>query len=196
MKSLMSRLCTNPTHRSSGLSIKMLCALLAGLLMLPLAAQSETSKPLISDGKPKKHYRLSELTWMDKRHLARQSEKISDLTSIKLGQPVRGTLDDIGLLQRVIYKGLIKKEDAMSQQAMGAVLGDLMAKEFELQWMVFEDGHGRSRAVCEPISKECLFPITMLSRRMNVGLLPNVRELYDYSYELIEPHLPKKPYTH
>jgi len=25
--------------------------------------------------------------------------------------------------------------------------------------------------------------------------MPNVQELYDYSAELIKPHLPKKPYT-
>jgi len=169
-------------------------AILAALL-LPLNAQSQTSEPLISDGKPKKHYRLSEFRWMDNRHIETQASLISDLTSLKLGQPVRGTQDDIKLLQRVIYKGLIKRDDSLTMQAMGAVLGNLMVKEFDMQWMVYEDGNGRSRAVCAPVSKECLFPITMLSRRMEVGLLPNVQELYDYSAELIKPHLPPKPYT-
>jgi len=164
-------------------------------LLLPLSAQSQSGKPLISDGKPKKHYKLTEFRWMDNRHIESQVGTISDLTSLKLGQPVRGTLDDIKLLQRVIYKGLIKRDDSLTMQAMGAVLGNLMVKEFDMQWMAYEDGNGRSRAVCAPVSQECLFPVTMLSRRMEVGLMPNVQELYDYSAELIKPHLPKKPYT-
>lgn len=164
-------------------------------LLLPLGAQSQTNQPLISDGKPKKHYTLSEFRWADKQHIKRQVSTISDLSSIKLGQPVRHTVDDIALLQRVIYKGLIKQEDSLTLQALGAVLGNIMVKEFGMQWMIYEDGNGRSRAVCAPVSQECLFPVTMLSRRMEVGLLPNVQELYDYSAELIKPHLPKMPYT-
>lgn len=169
--------------------------ILVTALLLPFGAHSQNSKPLISDGKPKKHYRLSEFKWADKRHLTRQVGVINDLTNLKIGQPVRGTKDDIALLQRVIYKGLIKREDSLTLQALGAVLGNLMVKEFDMQWMVYEDGNGRSRAVCAPVSQECLFPITMLSRRMEVGLIPNVQELYDYSFELIKPHLPKLPYT-
>jgi len=165
------------------------------VLLLPFSAYSQTGKPLISDGKPIKHYKLSEFKWMDKRHINSQVGVISDLTSLKIGQPVRGTKDDLALLQRVIYKGLIKREDSLTLQAMGAVLGNVMVKEFDMQWMLYEDGNGRSRAVCAPISQECLFPITMLSRRMEVGLIPNVQELYDYSFELIKPHLPKQPYT-
>lgn len=168
-------------------------------LLLPLALvlslYSHAKEPLISDGKPPKPYSLSEFNWLDRQHMDSQRDKIDSLGRSKLGQPVRGTKDDLELLQRIIYKGLIKQDDVQTMQALGAVMGDVMVKEFNLSWMVLEDDLGRSRAVCEPVSEECLFPITMLSRRMEVGLLPNVQELYDYSFELIEPHLPKLPYS-
>jgi hypothetical protein len=165
------------------------------LLVLPLAFNSHAKEPLISDGKAPKPYKLSEFNWQDKELIKSQTEKINELGKFKLGQPVRGTLDDIGLLQRIIYRGLIKKTDTIQLQAMGIVLGNLMVKEFKLEWMVLEDSLGRSRAVCAPESQECLFPVTLLSKRIEVGILPDVQKLFDEGYQHIKAHLPKQPYS-
>ncbi|NIB43733.1 DUF3806 domain-containing protein [Pseudomaricurvus alkylphenolicus] len=142
----------------------------------------------------KKAVSIEELSWMDRRHLERQVEKIDEMARIKLGMQVTGTTQDLRLLQRVIHRGLIQKDERLSLQALGAVLGNVMVAEWGLQWVVYEDKVGRSRAICVADTEYCLFPITMLSRRMEVGLLPNVQKVYDNSHEMILPYLPKSPF--
>lgn len=149
---------------------------------------------LSAHAKEKNVILIEELNWFDKNHLQDQVEKVDDLTRTKLGLQIHGDKRDIETLQRVIHRGLIKQEDESMQQALGAVLGNVMVNELGLEWMHYVDRYGRSRAACAPATEECLFPITMLSRRMKVGLMPNVEKVYTEAGELIVHLLPKSPY--
>ncbi|GAB3106696.1 DUF3806 domain-containing protein [Aestuariicella hydrocarbonica] len=137
---------------------------------------------------------ISDLNWLQRNNHEKQVQQIDELARINLGMQVNGTKADLQLLQRIIYRGLIAKDDHLAQQALGAVLGDVMVNEMGLEWKIYEDKLGFSRAACAPGTQECLFPITMLSRRMAVGILPNVEELYQETHEMIAPLLPKNPY--
>ncbi len=137
---------------------------------------------------------IEELNWFDKNHLSDQVEKVDDLTRAKLGLQIHGDRRDIKTLQRVIHRGLIAQDNESMQQALGAVLGDVMVNELGLEWKHYVDRYGRSRAACAPGSEECLFPITMLSRRMKVGLMPDVEKVYTDATALILHLLPKSPY--
>ena len=53
---------------------------------------------------------------------------------------------------------------------------------------------GRSRALCVKQTSSCLFPVTMLSRRMKVGTKPDVKKIYNEAILLMQKHLPKLPY--
>ncbi len=143
---------------------------------------------------PKNVIVIEELNWFDKNHLSDQVEKVDDLTRTKLGLQIHGDKRDIETLQRVIHRGLVKLDNESMQQALGAVLGNVMVNELGLEWKHYVDRYGRSRAACAPETEECLFPITMLSRRMKVGLMPDVDKVYTESTALIEHLLPKSPY--
>lgn len=137
---------------------------------------------------------VTDLGWGDERYLESQVELIDTLGRQQLGTPVRGDMGDIELLQRMVYRGLIDRDDKQTLQATGVVLGNLMIKTHGLSWRVYEDEKGRSRAVCAQSSDHCLFPVTMLSRRLQTGLVVNVQSVYDNAMSLIEPYLPQKPY--
>lgn len=134
---------------------------------------------------------LSDFGWGDKKHFERQRQRIDDVARSKLGTQVRGDKRDLETLQRIIHRGLFKKEQRLELQAMGVVLGDLLAKELGLSWHIYEDSVGRSRALCVQDTLDCLYPVTMLSRRIEVGLMPNVQEIYDYAVSTITPYIPK-----
>ncbi len=136
---------------------------------------------------------VSEFGWGDKNHFKSQRLTIVDVAREKLGSEVRGDKRDLALLQRIIHKGLFKKEQRLELQAMGVILGDLLQKELGLNWKIYEDSVGRSRALCVEDTLDCLYPVTMLSRRIEVGLMPNVQEIYDYAVATITPHIPEKP---
>lgn len=132
----------------------------------------------------------------DHNHMRQQVQSIETLVQMRMGTRLRGDLSDLSTLQTIIDRGLIEQGDMLRLQALGAVLGNVMEAEVEqLHWKIYEDEEGRSRALCIANTQHCLFPITMLSRRMTVGLKPNVQEIYDNAMELIAPYLPQLPYT-
>lgn len=138
--------------------------------------------------------RIKELTWMDRSHLEQQRQLVNELARAEFGRPVRGNKSDLELLQRIVNKGLIPRHETQALQALGAVLGDVYVQEYDLVWRSYEDEKGYSRAVCVEDSNNCLFPITMLSRRIAAGLLPDVNEVYQKGVRLIQPYLPKRPF--
>lgn len=138
---------------------------------------------------------VDELTWMDQNHLAQQRQFVDDLANSELGRPVRGNKSDLRLLQRIVDGGLVGRNETQNLQALGAVLGDVYISEYALEWRAYEDEYGRSRAVCVPDTINCLFPITMLSRRISAGLQPDVEEVYNKGVQLIKPYLPKRPFA-
>ncbi len=143
----------------------------------------------------KKEVTIEDLSWADRNYLEKQVATIDELARIQLGTQVRQKLSDLDLLQRIVDRGLIPQTDVQDLQAMGVVLGNVMIADIPtLEWKVYEDSIGRSRALCVRGTRECLFPITMLSRRMEKGVKPQVRKVYEDALELMAEHLPQYPY--
>ena len=97
-----------------------------------------------------------------------------------LGTPLRGgQLRNLGTLQRLADSRFISKADVMDQQVLGVVLGDVMADNLHLSWIVVDDRVGRSRALRWRETQPLFFPVTMISKRMSSGEKVDVRALYD-----------------
>ena len=144
----------------------------------------------------KDDFSITELDWTDKRQMTQQVEAIDGIARKTIGGQVSNDKTDLRLLQNLVSKSAIAKTDRLNLQGMGVVLGNLMAQEFGLEWRIYKDAKGRNRALCDSASRECLFPITMLSRRIEVGLIPNVEDIYNNAHELINPYLKKQsPYS-
>ncbi len=144
----------------------------------------------------KKEPVIRELGWMDQNRMSEEVAKVNELGQTKLGTPLRQNLGDLDTLQRIVDRQLVAADDYAVQQAMGVVLGNLILADFPntFEWKVYEDELGRSRALCVRKTSDCLFPTTMLSRRMEVGTKPDVKKIYNDAIMLMEKHLPKLPY--
>ncbi len=138
---------------------------------------------------------VEELRWVDNGFLERQRQQIDEITRFEYGSRLNGTRTDLRLLARIIDDGLINQTERQKLQAMGVALGDVFVNELNLQWRVYEDRSGKSRAVCLPDTNHCLFPVTMISRRMEAGIKPDPNVLYQRGVEMIQPYLPKVPYS-
>lgn len=137
---------------------------------------------------------LDELRWVDTGYLQRQRALVDDIGRTEFGTRVRGDKSDLRLLQRILDNDLINQTELAKLQALGVIMGDVYVQDLGLQWRVYMDDEGKSRAVCLPGTTHCLFPITMISKRASLGVKPNVQELYDRGVSLIQDHLPKTPY--
>lgn len=138
--------------------------------------------------------RIEELRWVDTGYLQRQRALVDEMSRSEFGTPLRGDKRDLRLLQRILDQDMVKQMDLIKQQALGVVLGDIYVSDLGLEWVVYEDAEGKSRAVCMPNTQFCLFPITMISKRASLGAKPDVQSLYDHGVTLIRDHLPKTPY--
>lgn len=158
----------------------------------PLNVVSEKNKAPVEN----KEVIIKDLGWMDYNKMDQEITAVNELAQTKIGSTIHRDLSDLQLLQRLVDGNWIARDDYETQQAMGVVLGNIMLADFPttLEWKVYEDKLGRSRAVCARKTSECLFPVTMLSRRMEIGSRPDVKKIYDDAILLLEKHLPKLPY--
>ena len=74
------------------------------------------------------------------------------------------------------------------------IMGDLLAVEFGLDWVIDEDQVGRTRALRYRETDNYLFPVTMISRRREVGNLTPVVEIYDKAAATISDAIPPLPF--
>lgn len=158
-------------------------ALAFGLLLISMAAQADQSSVSISD-----------LSWTDKQYMSAQLASVDELVRSEMGAQIHGTLNDLEVLQRVVSRNLVDRSDTQTQQALGLVLGNVIANQTGMQWVTYKDEAGRSRALCVENTEHCLFPMTMLSRRMAVGLYPDVKKIYQEAMEMVTPLINRSPY--
>jgi hypothetical protein len=139
--------------------------------------------------------RTYSLTAIDRDFMEEQRESIDALARTHLGRQVRGDKEnDLTVLQQLLDQKLVKPDQVLLLQAMGIVMGDLLSEELKMPWIIYEDKLGRSRALRLGLSDHYLFPVTMISRRAEVGAAVDVRAVYAKAVAAIEPHLPPRPF--
>lgn len=170
---------------------QLLLALLS-ILLLNSSVYAQTIYADDDDELPK----VDPMEWINENYLVLQRSRINEVLGDSYGKTFRGNASDFRLLQRLIDEQVIPKTDTQTLQAMGVILGDIYVATVEgLEWGVYEDELGRSHAVCAVNTKQCLFVTTMLSRRIEVGVKPDVKRVYNKGLTQIKPYLPKRPFT-
>lgn len=159
-------------------------------LLLALAFLSQTHIATASD-----EVRISDISFLDRQYMAQQRELLADLAALHLGRRFNGEPDnDLEILQLLLDRGLVGPGQTRQLQAMGVIMGDLLAADLGMHWVVYEDSLGRSRALRYRQSEEFLFPITMISRRREAGSETPVADIYQKARDIIMPLLPPRPF--
>ena len=130
------------------------------------------------------------LSSIDKQYMEQQRAAVEDLAN-RLGRRLSGNpARDLDTLQIIIDRRWIDQEDAKTQQAMGIVFGDLLAKELSFDWVVYRDRAGRSRALRYRDQEIYIFPITMISRRLVAKAETHMQSLFDEQVRKQSQRLP------
>jgi len=167
-------------HRMRGYATRYLLPLLI-LLTAPVAAQDRVW--------------ISELSPLDHQYMTTQRANMDDLARRHLGQGFSRDKDrDLDLLQRLLDRGLVRPDQTLELQAMGVILGDLLADELGMHWVIYEDKLGRNRALRYRDTDNYLFPMTMISRRHEVENRTPVRDVYQRAVAAITPHRTPLPF--
>lgn len=138
---------------------------------------------------------IMKLSPADQQFMQEQRERIDDLARIRLGrQFTRNKENDLGILQTLLDRKLVNRDQTLELQAMGVVLGDLLAQDASARWVIYRDPKGRSRALQMGNSDNYLFPITMISRRAETGAEVDVNAIYAKADRLLQPHRRPLPF--
>jgi hypothetical protein len=123
--------------------------------------------------------KVSELTEIELRSLERQRALVSDAALKQLGRSIVGKREDLVVLQDLLDEEAFESSDGYELQALGVVFGDVLAMEFGYRWVAFTDELGRSRAAQHPESGSIVFPVTVISRRVERGVEVDVTALFE-----------------
>lgn len=141
--------------------------------------------------------RISSLSALDRQYLDVQRQSIDDLARRHLGRQLNHTTDNnLSILQALLDQKLVRPEQKQLLQSMGVVLGERLSIDLGMQWVVIEDRYGRSRALRLGATDNFLFPITMISRRAEVGAQVSTRAIYHKAYDLMQPFIQKGPFQY
>lgn len=139
--------------------------------------------------------RIGELSYLDRQYMAQQRERLQDLTARHFGRRFNGQRgNDLQLLQGLLDRGLVRNSQTRELQAMGVIMGDLLAADLGLHWVVYQDSLGRTRALRDGESDTYLFPITMISRRREVDNRTSVAEIYAKARDIVLSSRPPLPF--
>jgi hypothetical protein len=139
--------------------------------------------------------RIGGLSNTDLQYMAQQRAILDDLATRNFGHPFNGNRDnDLALLQGLLDKRLVRPHQTRELQAMGVIMGDLLAADLGLHWVIYEDRIGRSRALRYKQSEDYLFPMTMISRRQEADNHTPVTAIYQKAHDIMVDSIPALPF--
>jgi len=85
----------------------------------------------------------------------------------------------LGVIRAVLEAKAFRAEQTFELQGLGIILGDALAKELGMKWMMVEDAHGTSPCLVLAGTTIVLYPQTMISKRIERGETVDVFEMFN-----------------
>ena len=101
-------------------------------------------------------------------------------------QKYQSVAGKLGLLRALLEKQVFQPTQTYELQCMGIVFGDALVQHCGVEWRAMEDEYGRDPCVQVPGTTIVLFPLTMISKRIERGETVDVFNLFDQSMAQIE----------
>ena len=131
-----------------------LCIFIALIALWGWAAAEQTVSALTADDSK----RLEDQRTIVTRYLTEQSKPEFETASGKLGT-----------LRALLEAEAFQPDQTYELQSMGVVFGDVFVQDMGFSWVVVEDEYGRDPALKYRETSVILFPLTMISQRVERG---------------------------
>ena len=124
-------------------------------------------------------FEVSDINLGQRAIMERKRRQIRDLMQRHLGSDrLRGDDADLVRFQQLIDDQRIRSSDVSTWQALGIAFGDLLVARHGLQWVVYEDEYGASKALRWRETDNFVFPVTLFSKRVQFEEAIDVMNLY------------------
>jgi len=123
--------------------------------------------------------RVTEPTPEDLQDLAARFLVVDALMRLHIGRPLLRDTTDLTALQELLDLGVLDGERTIELQCLGVVFGMLLVEAVEgLAWTIVEDELGRTPALHFAGTSLLVFPLTMISKRVEEGEPVHVAALF------------------
>ena len=149
--------------------------ILPGLLTFGFAAAEESGlRELTSEELERYEFDVEEvpatvkdLSLGQRYSLDTQRRETMDLIARRLGVlNLKGDKSDLKVLQNLVDRKAIGRDDVRGLQSLGIVFGDVLVNEYGLSWVSYEDDVGTSKALRWKKTENYVFPVTLFSKRV------------------------------
>jgi hypothetical protein len=116
----------------------------------------------------------------DITRLAQQRMFVETLAVEHLSGGLPGDDGDLDVLQRILDRDILAPDDTYELQSLGIVFGMRLVDAIEgLDWAIVQDEFGRDPALRYLDTSLLIFPLTMISKRVEDGVHVDIREMFE-----------------
>ena len=124
--------------------------------------------------------KVTALNEADQKHLNEQRAVVERyLGNEDSKQKYKTAAGKLGTIRAIFQGDVFRPDQTYELQCLGIVLGDALMQEIGLEWIMVEDEYGRDPAVRMPKTTIILYPMTMISKRIERGEAVDVFELFN-----------------
>jgi hypothetical protein len=133
--------------------------------------------------------KITVLTEADQQRLRDQRATVEKyLGNEDSKQKYKTAAGKLGTIRAILQAGVFKPDQTYELQCLGIVLGDAFVQDLGMEWIMVEDEYGRDPAVRMPNTTIILYPLTMISKRIERGEKVDVFELFNGIAAQVEEH--------
>lgn len=148
---------------------------LAVLIAIPVVMAARCTKRTGQEGSV-----FRELPPDEDARLARQRALVLSRARELYGTgELKRTRDDLAVVQRLLDDGVFAVEETYELQALGVVLGDVLAGELGMRWVQVTDEYGTDPTLRYADTTLQFNALTMISKRVERGEKVDVQWLFD-----------------
>jgi len=127
---------------------------------------------------------VSPLSVRDYERLEAQRSVVTSFVSESSLEKYQTAAGKLGTLRALLEAEVFKADQSYELQCMGIVLGDALAQQHRFEWVAVEDDFGRDLALRVRQTNVLLFPMTMISKRLERGETVDVFDLFNGTAEI------------
>jgi hypothetical protein len=87
--------------------------------------------------------------------------------------------EKLRLLEVIVGEGWVGKDETLKLQCLGVTFGDALAQSLGMEWVTVIDEYGRDSALRKAGTTIVIFPLTMISKRVERGEIVNIAALFE-----------------
>ncbi|WP_254507480.1 DUF3806 domain-containing protein [Anatilimnocola floriformis] len=134
---------------------------------------------VIFSGCSAQNQKITALTDADQTRLKEQRAVVEQhLRDEEAQEKYKTSAGKLEAIRTIVQDKIYKPDQTYELQCLGIVLGDAFVQDFGLEWVMVEDEYGRDPAVRKPDTTLVLYPLTMISKRIERGEQVDVFDLH------------------